>query len=76
MNEVIDVIDQGNGQFLEIYGPVIKDLTSKYTTSINRGVYGSFGQIRTAVYLNPFHQKVTKPLILTDGIDFLSNRGT
>lgn len=75
VNEVIDVIDQGNGQFLEIYGPVIQAVSNKYTTSINRGVYGSFGEIRTAVYLNPYHEKVTKPFIVTDGIDFLSNRG-
>ncbi len=75
VNEVIEVIDQGNGQFLEIYGPVIKQLNSKYTTSINRAVYGSFGEIRTAVYQNPYHEKVTKPFIVTDGIDFLSNRG-
>lgn len=73
--EVVESIHLGNGEFLEIWGVNEYDLDDFYTTTINRAVYGSYGQVRTAVYLNPFHTKVTKPIILTDGIDFLSNRG-
>ena len=27
-------------------------------------------KLGTTVYLNPYHAKLTKPIILTDGIDF------
>ncbi|MBP9194842.1 MAG: T9SS type A sorting domain-containing protein [Saprospiraceae bacterium] len=72
--EVVEEIDLGNGQFQEIWANVTYSVPNPFTTSINRGVFGSYGQIRTAVYLNPFHSKIEKPIILTDGIDFLSNR--
>ena len=72
--EVVDYIDNGNGQFTEVWDVVHHLVDNPYTTSINRGVYGEYGKISTAVYLNPYHNKVKKPIIVTDGIDFLSNR--
>ena len=73
--EVVEYIHLGNGEFQEIWGVNEYYFDNSYTTPINRGVHGPNGQIRTAVYLNPYHAKLTKPIILTDGIDFLSNRG-
>lgn len=72
--EVVDIVDLGNAQFKEIWDQVVTTKPNKYTTSINRGVFGSFGEIRTAVYKNPYHSEIKKPIIITDGIDFLSNR--
>lgn len=73
--EVVESIHLGNGEFQEIWGVSEHLFENPFTTSINRGVHGEIGEINTAVYLNPYHSKVSKPIIVTDGIDFLSNRG-
>ncbi|MBK8700710.1 MAG: T9SS type A sorting domain-containing protein [Saprospiraceae bacterium] len=72
--EVVDIIDLGYGEFQEVWSWVSRAIPSPYTTTVNRGVHGPLGEIRTAVYLNPYHNKLKKPIIVTDGIDFLSNR--
>jgi len=56
----------------------------KYSTGLNPAVYtspiedireaNSRGIIDADVYLNPNHTKLTKPVIITDGIDFFSSR--
>jgi hypothetical protein len=72
--EVIESIHLGNGEFKEIWGINEYYFDDLYTTTTNRGVHGEIGEIYTAVYLNPYHTKLTNPIIVTDGIDFLSNR--
>lgn len=67
-------IEIQNGQNVTVWGWQDVPIPHPYTSSVNKAVYGTYGKINTAVYLNPYHDKVVKPIIVTDGIDFLSNR--
>lgn len=49
-------------------------IPSPYSSTVNPAVHGAYGQVKTTVFLNPYHTKLKKPFIVTDGIDFLSNR--
>jgi hypothetical protein len=49
-------------------------IPSPYSSTVNPAVHGEYGQVKTTVFLNPYHKKLKKPFIVADGIDFLSNR--
>lgn len=73
--EIVGYInDSQNNTYKPVWGKVEVFVPNSYTTSVNKAVYNEFGEVTTSVYLNPYHNKVTKPIIITDGIDFLSNR--
>ncbi|MBK9736760.1 MAG: hypothetical protein IPO92_18080 [Saprospiraceae bacterium] len=63
-----------NGVTTEIWGWEPVEIPNPYTSSVNQAVHGTYGEISTAVYLNPNHSTVKKPIIILDGIDFQSNR--
>lgn len=56
------------------YTTTVVSVMDPYESTLNPGVHGPIGQVKTAVYLNPKNSKVTKPIIITDGIDFDGTR--
>ncbi len=74
-NEIIGYVSDPSGTYyIPIYDVKQFFIPSEYSTIINPAVHGEYGQVKTTVFLNPYHAKLRKPFIVTDGIDFLSNR--